>query len=122
MKKRGNPWVIKCSMQRFFDIIFSLIAISILSPLLLIIIIVLRFTGEGEIFYMQDRVGVGGKLFGVFKFATMLKNSPQMGTGFLTTKDDPRVLPLGRLLRKTKLNEFPQIFNILIGDMSFVGP
>lgn len=109
-------------MQRLLDIIFSLIAISILFPLFLIIIVILRFTGEGEIFYIQERVGVGGNLFGVYKFVTMLKNSSKMGTGFLTTKGDPRVLPVGRLLRKTKLNEFPQLFNILLGDMSFVGP
>lgn len=109
-------------MQRILDIIFSIIAISILLPLLLIIIVILRFTGEGEIFYVQKRVGIGGQLFGVFKFATMVKNSSKMGTGFLTTKGDPRVLPVGRILRKTKLNEFPQLFNILIGDMSFVGP
>ena len=109
-------------MQRLLDIIFSVIAISILSPLFLIIIIILRLTGEGEIFYVQKRVGIGGNLFGVLKFATMVKNSPKMGTGFLTTKGDPRVLPVGRFLRKTKLNEVPQLFNILIGDMSFVGP
>src|ERR1051325_1052233 len=109
-------------MQRFFDILFSSIAIIILSPILLVIIIVLRFSGEGEIFYRQQRIGKGGKPFGVFKFATMVKNSSSMGTGFITTKNDPRVLPVGRFLRKTKLNEVPQIFNIFLGDMSIVGP
>lgn len=109
-------------MQRFFDILFSGIAIIIISPLLLIIMLVLRFSGEGEVFYRQQRVGRGGQLFGVFKFATMLKGSSKIGTGFITTKNDPRVLPVGRFLRKTKLNEVPQIFNIFIGDMSLVGP
>lgn len=109
-------------MQRFFDIILSGIAILILSPLLIIIMIVLKFTGEGEIFYRQERVGRGGHIFRVFKFATMVKNSSNMGTGFITTKNDPRVLPFGRILRKTKLNEIPQIFNIFLGDMSMVGP
>lgn len=109
-------------MQRFFDIVLSGIAILILSPLFIVVIIVLKFTGEGEVFYVQKRVGKGGGLFGVFKFATMVKNSSQMGSGFITTQGDPRVLPVGRILRKTKLNEFPQLFNIFIGDMSFVGP
>jgi lipopolysaccharide/colanic/teichoic acid biosynthesis glycosyltransferase len=109
-------------MQRLFDIIFSSIAILLLSPLLLTIMVILRFTGEGEVFYVQPRVGKGGKLFGVFKFTTMVKNSSNMGTGMITTKGDPRVLPVGRFLRKTKINEFPQLFNILNGDMSMVGP
>jgi lipopolysaccharide/colanic/teichoic acid biosynthesis glycosyltransferase len=109
-------------MQRALDLFLSLIAIIILSPLLLLIIVILKFTGEGEIFYIQQRVGIGGRTFGVFKFATMVKNSSKIGTGFITTKNDPRVLPFGRFLRKTKLNEVPQLFNIVIGDMSFVGP
>jgi lipopolysaccharide/colanic/teichoic acid biosynthesis glycosyltransferase len=109
-------------MQRLSDIILSLIVLLILSPLFLIIMIVLKFSGEGEVFYRQQRIGRGGNVFGVFKFATMMKNSSKMGTGFITTKNDPRVLPFGRILRKTKLNEIPQILNVLIGDMSFVGP
>jgi lipopolysaccharide/colanic/teichoic acid biosynthesis glycosyltransferase len=87
-----------------------------------VIILILRITGEGEIFYRQQRIGLGGKLFGVFKFATMAKNSENIGTGLITVKGDPRVFPVGRFLRKTKINEFPQIVNILIGDMSVVGP
>ncbi|HEX5170057.1 MAG TPA: sugar transferase [Cyclobacteriaceae bacterium] len=109
-------------MQRFLDIIFSLVALVILSPLLIPITIILSLTGEGEVFYVQRRVGLGGKPFGVYKFATMVKNSSSMGTGYLTTKNDPRVLPFGRVLRKTKLNEIPQILNVLKGDMSCVGP
>jgi lipopolysaccharide/colanic/teichoic acid biosynthesis glycosyltransferase len=109
-------------MQRLTDILLSLIVLLILSPIFLIIIIILKLTGEGEVFYRQQRVGKDGRLFGVYKFATMVKNSSKMGTGFITTKNDPRVLPVGKFLRKTKLNEFPQIINILIGDMSFVGP
>lgn len=109
-------------MGRFLDILLSGLALLVLSPLLVPIMIVLRLSGEGEVFYLQNRVGRGGKLFGVYKFATMLKNSPSIGTGTVTVKNDPRVLPLGRLLRKTKINELPQLFNILIGDMSLVGP
>lgn len=109
-------------MQRFFDIILSLIAIVLLSPLLIPVILLLRFTGEGEIFYIQERVGINGREFGLLKFATMLKNSPNIGSGNLTVKDDPRVLPVGKFLRKSKINELPQILNIFIGDMSIVGP
>lgn len=84
--------------------------------------IALRFTGEGEVFFKQERIGLGGKYFGLYKFATMLKDSPNMGTGTVTLRDDPRVLPLGRFLRKTKINEIPQLLNIILGDMSVIGP
>lgn len=84
--------------------------------------IILRLTGEGEVFYSQIRVGKDGKLFGLLKFATMLKNSPNLGTGDFTVGNDPRILPLGTFLRNTKINELPQILNIIKGDMSLVGP
>lgn len=100
----------------------SLIALIALSPLLIIVILILRLTGEGEIFYIQERVGKESKIFGLYKFATMLKNSPNMGAGEITIKGDPRVLPFGKFLRKTKINELPQLWNIFIGDMSIVGP
>ena len=109
-------------MQRIFDIIFSGIALVILSPLLLPLMFILSVTGEGEFFFPQSRVGSGGKRFKLYKFATMLKDSPNMGTGTITIKNDPRVLPIGRFLRKTKINELPQLINIFIGDMSIIGP
>lgn len=109
-------------MQRIFDVLLSLIAIIILLPLLLPIIILLKFTGERKVFYLQYRLGEGGKLFRIIKFATMLENSPNMGSGTITEPSDPRVLPVGRVLRKTKLNELPQLVNVLIGDMSLIGP
>ena len=109
-------------MVRFLDFVFSFLALVVLVPLLLPIIVILRLTGEGEIFYIQERVGRGGKTFGLYKFATMLKNSPNIGSGEITIQNDPRVLPFGKLLRKTKVNELPQIWNILMGDMSIVGP
>jgi len=109
-------------MQRFFDIVFSGIALVLLSPILLPLIFILRVTGEGEIFFLQSRVGRGGKHFNLYKFATMLKNSPNMGTGTVTVKNDPRVLPIGRFLRKTKINELPQLINVFKGDMSIIGP
>jgi lipopolysaccharide/colanic/teichoic acid biosynthesis glycosyltransferase len=109
-------------MDRFFDIFFSSLALLLLSPLLFPIALILRFSGEGEIFFFQDRIGKDGEIFKLFKFATMLKNSPNIGTGTVTMKDDPRVLPAGKFLRKTKINELPQLLNILLGDMSIIGP
>ena len=109
-------------MQRFFDIFFSLSAIIILSPLLLLVVILLSLTGERKIFYLQTRIGQKKKKFKIYKFVTMIQNSENIGTGTITIKDDPRVLPLGKYLRITKINELPQIFNIFFGHMSIVGP
>lgn len=109
-------------MQRFFDLIFSLIALIILSPLLIIVVSILKFTGEGEIFYLQPRVGISQKNFNLIKFATMVKNSEKIGTGTITVRNDPRVLPFGKILRITKINELPQLVNIFLGDMSVIGP
>lgn len=109
-------------IKRIFDILFSLVALVILLPFFLPISIILLLTGEHEVFYKQERVGYKNRIFGILKFATMLKNSPNLGSKDLTSRNDPRVLPFGKFLRKSKLNELPQLINILIGDMSFVGP
>ena len=108
--------------QRFLDISISIITLICLLPVFIPIIILLKFTGEGEVIYNQPRIGKNGKKFGLFKFATMLKNSPTSGAGPITIKDDPRVLPVGRFLRKSKVNELPQLINVLFGEMSIVGP
>jgi len=109
-------------LKRCMDIFLSGLALLVFLPFGLTIALILRCTGEGEVFYVQNRVGKAGKDFGLLKFATMLKNSPNIGTGFITTRNDPRVLPFGSFLRKTKLNEMPQLINILKGDMSVIGP
>jgi len=109
-------------MTRLFDILLSAIALIILTPILLPIVVILKFTGEGKVFYFQDRVGLDGKTFGIWKFATMLENSPNMKNAYITTNGDPRVLPFGRFLRKYKINELPQLVNIFKGDISVVGP
>lgn len=109
-------------IKRFFDILFSLLALILLLPLFIPIIILLLLTGEHEVFYKQDRVGYQNRIFGIWKFATMLKNSPNMGSRDLTMRNDPRVTPMGKFLRKSKINELPQLINILTGDMSFTGP
>ncbi|MDA9757469.1 sugar transferase [Pseudomonadota bacterium] len=109
-------------MIRFFDIAFSMLAIIFLSPVLIICSIILFLTGENEIFYLQERIGRNGKRFNLIKFVTMMKDSPNIGTGTLTVKNDPRILPIGHFLRKTKINELTQLINILKGDMSVIGP
>ncbi|MFN0173373.1 MAG: sugar transferase [Saprospiraceae bacterium] len=108
--------------KRWLDFLVATVALILLAPLFILIIIALRFTGEGEVFYRQNRVGYQKKHFQIWKFATMLKNSPNMGTGSLTLRNDPRVTTLGKYLRKSKINELPQLINLLIGDMTLVGP
>lgn len=109
-------------IKRLFDSILATIALIILSPLLIPLSIILKLTGEHYIFYKHKRVGQHGKQFDLIKFSTMLVNSPNLGSGDVTVNRDPRVLPVGRYLRATKINELPQLLNILRGDMSFVGP
>ena len=109
-------------LKRTFDILSSGIAIVILSPILIPVIIGLKLTGEGHIFYKQERVGYKNKPFLIWKFATMLKDSANMPGGIMTTKKDPRITPMGGFLRKSKINELPQLFNIFFGNMSVVGP
>ena len=108
--------------KRLLDIIVSLVALTSLLPLFIPIIILLRITAEGEVFYFQERIGLKNSRFQIWKFATMLKNSMNMGTGSITLQNDFRVTPIGKFLRKTKINELPQIINILKGDISLVGP
>lgn len=109
-------------VKRFMDIVLSGVALLVLSPLLIPVCIGLLLTGEHYVFYFQERIGRHNKKFGIWKFATMLKNSPNLAGGLHTTRRDPRVLPLGHFLRMTKINELPQLVNILLGDMSIVGP
>ena len=108
--------------KRILDILVSLIALIILLPFFIIITIILKFSAEGEVFYFQERYGINNSRFKIWKFATMLKNSMNMGTGSITLQNDPRVTKIGTFLRKTKINELPQIINILNGDISLVGP
>jgi lipopolysaccharide/colanic/teichoic acid biosynthesis glycosyltransferase len=109
-------------LKRTIDFIFSLLALLLLSPFLIPVILLLFLTGEHYVFYSQNRIGYKKGVFKIWKFATMLKNSPNLEGGLHTLRNDPRVLPMGSFLRKTKINELPQIINILKGDMSIVGP
>ncbi|MBT7623176.1 MAG: sugar transferase [Flavobacteriaceae bacterium] len=108
--------------KRIFDIASASVVCIILAPIFLPIVILLRLTSEGEVFYLQERIGLNKKPFMIYKFATMLKNSSKMAGGIITINNDPRVTFIGRFLRKSKINELPQLLNIIIGDMSVVGP
>ena len=109
-------------LKRLLDLVLSLVSLIILLPVFIPIIIILKFTAEGEVFYFQDRIGLNNSRFQIWKFATMLKNSMDMGSGSITLQNDFRVTKIGVFLRKTKINELPQIINILKGDISLVGP
>lgn len=109
-------------MKRFLDLVFSMCVIVLFLPAVLPIMVILRCTGEGKVFYRQARLGKSGQIFQMYKFATMLEDSPRLGSGDITLRNDPRVLPFGRILRKLKINEVPQVINILKGDMTLVGP
>ena len=109
-------------IKRLFDLLASFSALIVLSPFLVPIMIGLKLTGEGHIFYFQKRIGYKNIPFDIWKFATMLLDSPNMKGGYITVRNDPRVTPMGGFLRRTKINELPQIFNVLFGTMSVVGP
>jgi len=107
-------------VKQCVDLTIALIAVLVFTPLFLLVIIILRFTGEGEIFYRQERIGKNNKPIYLIKFVTMKRNSEHMGS--ITRKGDPRILPFGKLLRATKINELPQLLNVFTGDLALVGP
>ena len=109
-------------LKRGFDILFSLYLIILLSPFLILISVLIKVDSKGPVIFKQQRLGKGGEEFTIFKYRTMVENAEDMGNGVFTLKDDPRITRMGRFLRKTSLDELPQLFNILKGDMSFVGP
>lgn len=108
-------------MKRLFDIIVSLIILLIFLPFGLIISLLILLTSKGGVFFIQERVGKGGSDFGLLKFRTMSKNADKAGKLTVGMRD-PRITGIGYFLRKYKLDEFPQFINVLIGDMSIVGP
>ncbi len=108
-------------LKSFFDIVFSLIGLVLISPLFLIIVLLIKLEDKGSVFYRGVRVGRSGKAFRMFKFRTMVVNADKIG-GHSTADDDPRITKIGSLLRKYKLDELPQLINILKGEMSLVGP
>jgi lipopolysaccharide/colanic/teichoic acid biosynthesis glycosyltransferase len=109
------------ALKRIFDIATSSIALLALCPLFAMIAVTVKLSGPGPIFYRGVRSGLHGKPFHIFKFRTMVTNAEEIG-GPSTALHDPRLTSVGKILRKYKMDEFPQLFNILRGDMSFVGP
>jgi lipopolysaccharide/colanic/teichoic acid biosynthesis glycosyltransferase len=109
------------AIKRAFDIAASGVALILLSPAFVIIGVAIALTSPGPIFYRASRVGRYGRIFKMYKFRTMVVNADKMGPG-ITTRDDRRVTRIGRLLRKTKLDELPQLINVWRGEMSIVGP
>jgi len=113
------------TVKRAIDLAFSIIALVLLSPLLILIAIIIRLEGCGPIFFHQERLGHGARTFTLYKFRTMIENAPDLrnsdGSTFNSPRD-PRVTRVGRILRRTSLDELPQLFNVLNGTMSLVGP
>jgi lipopolysaccharide/colanic/teichoic acid biosynthesis glycosyltransferase len=108
-------------LKRLFDIIVSAAALLVLSPLLLVLALIVRLTSPGPALYRATRVGRGGELFTLYKVRSMVADADKHGPA-VTGSGDPRITPIGRVLRRTKLDELPQFFNVLRGDMSLVGP
>ena len=111
-----------CAVKRMFDIIMSLIAIIVLAVPMIIIAIAIKITSDGTVLYKQERLGLDGKPFMIVKFRTMDMDAEANGARWSAGDDDPRIFPLGRFLRKTRLDELPQLWNILKGELSIVGP
>lgn len=107
-------------LKRAFDFIVSLIMVVIISPILLILAILIKLDSEGPVFYRQERITTGGKKFRIFKFRTMIQNADKIGS-LVTVDKDPRITKVGEKIRKVRLDELPQLLNIVKGDMSFVG-
>ena len=120
MKSITNTIYLK--IKRMLDLCLSAFGLLILSPLFIVIIMVLKLTGEREVFYLQERMGLNNKPFYIYKFATMLRDSANIGNKSLTVRNDPRITKVGVILRMTKINELPQIINVLKGDMALIGP
>ncbi|WP_261130805.1 sugar transferase [Bacillus sp. Marseille-Q3570] len=109
-------------IKRYIDLFISLISIVLLSPLFVIISIIVKMDSKGPIFFVQNRVGRNNTQFKIYKFRTMVDKAECMGTGLKTSKNDMRITRIGKILRKTSLDEIPQLINIFNGDMSIIGP
>ena len=108
--------------KRWCDVTLAVLALCVLSPLLCVIAALVKLTSRGPVFYVQERIGKDGVPFPFIKFRTMVVGAESRGAGILCLKDDPRVTSIGKLLRRFSLDELPQLFNVLRGEMSIVGP
>jgi len=109
-------------LKRFFDIVFSVIGIILFIPVFFIIYIAIKVDSKGSVFFKQARLGKNGRVFQIYKFRSMVDKAEFMGTGLFNFDNDPRVTRVGNFMRKTSIDELPQLLNILKGEMSFVGP
>lgn len=109
-------------LKRILDLCGSLFGILITSPILILSAIAIKVDSKGPVFFKQERLGLNGEVFKIIKFRTMVDNAEKMGSGIKTFENDPRITKVGSFLRKTSLDELPQLFNVLIGNMSIVGP
>ena len=109
-------------IKRLIDIIGSIVALILFSPIMLVVAILVKKSSPGPIFFAQERIGLGNKPFKMYKFRSMGVQDPKKEAKEWTTKNDARVTPVGRIIRKTSLDELPQFWNVLKGDMSLIGP
>ena len=109
-------------VKRFFDVVLSLFALIVLFPFIVIIALLIKIDSNGPVIFKQKRIGLNGKVFAIYKFRTMCVNAETQGSGVYSGKNDSRVTKIGKILRATSLDEIPQAVNILLGDMSFIGP
>jgi len=110
------------TVKRLLDIIFSVVMIVMVAPLFLIVAIAIKLESEGPVLFKQERLGYRGRIFEIYKFRSMIVNAERLGTGVYSSKGDPRVTKIGEIIRKTSIDELPQLINILKGEMSFIGP
>lgn len=109
-------------LKRWFDLFIAAFLIVLFSPVFFGLALAIKLTSPGEIIFKQQRLGLNGQVFRMYKFRSMVKNAVNMGSGMFIEDNDPRITPVGKLLRKTSLDELPQLFNVLRGEMSLVGP
>ena len=109
-------------IKRIMDLFASILGIIVLSPFLIIISLAIKFTSKGPVFFKQERLGKDGETFKIIKFRTMIDKAEEVGMGIKTSANDPRITKVGNLLRKTSLDELPQLFNVVVGNMSIMGP
>ncbi|WP_185750434.1 sugar transferase [Butyrivibrio sp. AE3003] len=109
-------------LKRVFDLFFSILALIVLSPIFVLVAVAIKLEDRGPVFYKQDRVTIGGKVFGIVKFRSMIEDAEKDGKPIPAGEDDNRITKVGRFIRATRIDELPQLINIIVGDMSIVGP
>lgn len=119
---KGVRYNMYFKIKRVCDLVLAIFMLLVLFPIMLLVAMSIKISSRGKVIFVQQRVGKDGKHFGIYKFRTMVENAEKMGTGLDSYENDFRVTKVGKFLRNTSLDELPQLFNIIKGDMSFVGP